>query len=77
MGSPRINMFDFQHRDGGSNRDSDPDGLDRPTLVVHGNGFRTARVPKHTDYYSAERRGAAPGSRPAGRNFRNSLRVRP
>ena len=29
MGSPRINMFDFQHRDGGSNRDSDPNGPGR------------------------------------------------
>jgi hypothetical protein len=35
-------------------------------MIADGNGFRTVRVPKHTDYYSAERCRSAPGSRPAG-----------
>ena len=45
-------------------------------MIADGNGFRTVRVPKHTDYYSAAAVPLGSGLTPrGGRNFRNSLRV--
>jgi hypothetical protein len=38
-------------------------------MIADGNGFRTVRVPKHTDYYSAEPCRLASGSRPRGAQF--------